>query len=166
MLQKYARRLSGPLLDRIDLHINVDPAAYADLSSNVKTSSSEIIRNRVIKQSPSVEADRWRYNAQMAPEKTIINCSSGTLEQELLIQDMEKQKLSALSYARILKVARTIADLDAQENISLIHLAEAIALRYFDGDYSYVLSTSRSRKTMITQPFSSSSKYPYSKQKW
>ncbi|WP_454802982.1 ATP-binding protein [Mucilaginibacter phyllosphaerae] len=91
MLQKYARRLSGPLLDHIDLHINVDPAAYADLSSNVKTSSREIIRNRVIKQGPSVEADRWRYNAQMAPEKTIINCSLGTLEQELLIQDMEKQ---------------------------------------------------------------------------
>ncbi|WP_454802984.1 magnesium chelatase subunit ChlI family protein [Mucilaginibacter phyllosphaerae] len=77
-----------------------------------------------------------------------------------------KTKLSARSYARILKVARTIADLDAQENISLIHLAEAIALRCFDGDYFYVLSTSRSRKTMITQPFSSSSKYPYSKQKW
>ncbi|MES2063383.1 MAG: hypothetical protein V4456_15760 [Bacteroidota bacterium] len=74
-------------------------------------------------------------NALMVPEQTKVHCSLGPLEQELLIQAMEKQKLTARSYARILKVARTIADLDAQENISLVHLAEAIALRCFDGDY-------------------------------
>jgi magnesium chelatase family protein len=136
MLQKYARRLSGPLLDRIDLHVNVDPVAYADLSSNFKTSSSVIIRNRVIKaRSIQVKRTGGVINALMAPEQTKIHCALGKLEQELLIQAMEKQKLSARSYARILKVARTIADLDAQENIRLVHLAEAIALRCFDGDY-------------------------------
>jgi magnesium chelatase family protein len=136
MLQKYARRLSGPLLDGIDLHVSVAQVAYADLSSNDKTSSSEVIRNRVIK-ARFIQLKRTGgvINALMAPEQTKIHCSLGTLEQELLIQAMEKQKLSARSYDRILKVARTIADLDDTKNIGLVHLAEAIALRCFDGDY-------------------------------
>jgi magnesium chelatase family protein len=136
MLQKYSRRLSGPLLDRIDLHVNVNPVAYTDLSSTVKESSSENIRNRVIKaRQIQLKRSSGIINALMPPEQTKIHCSLDMLEQELLIQAMEKQNLSARSYDRILKVARTIADLDGTKNISLIHLAEAIALRCFDGDY-------------------------------
>jgi len=71
----------------------------------------------------------------MTPEQTKQHCRLGTLEQELLIQAMEKQRLSARSYDCILKVARTIADLDKAEVISLLHLSEAIAYRCFDGEY-------------------------------
>ncbi|MFA6248712.1 MAG: ATP-binding protein, partial [Mucilaginibacter sp.] len=136
MLQKYARRLSGPLLDRIDLHVNVAQVAYADLSSTSKTSSSEIIKSRVIK-ARDIQTRRSGgiINAKLTPEQTKTHCSLGVLEQELLIQAMERQKLSARSYDRILKVARTIADLDDTKDIGLVHLAEAIALRCFDGDY-------------------------------
>jgi magnesium chelatase family protein len=74
-------------------------------------------------------------NAQMTPEQTKQHCRLGQLEQGLLIQAMEKQRLSARSYDRILKVARTIADLDGTADITLVHLSEAIAYRCFDGEY-------------------------------
>jgi len=136
MIQKYARRLSGPLLDRIDLHVNVAPVKYTDLASCSPGSSSAVIKRRVI---AAREIQRLRkggtINAQMTPEQTRIHCQLGALEQELLIQAMEKQRLSARSYDRILKVSRTIADLDQATEITLVHLSEAIAYRCFDGEY-------------------------------
>ncbi len=136
MIRKYARRLSGPLLDRIDLHVNVTPVKYADLASSGTESSSAVIRQRVITaREVQVARSGGAINAQMTPDQTKKHCRLGLLEQELLIQAMEKQRLSARSYDRILKVARTIADLDKAADISLVHLSEAIAHRCFDGEY-------------------------------
>jgi len=136
MIRKYARRLSGPLLDRIDLHVNVAPVNYADLASGGFESSSATIRKRVIT-ARDIQQERsgGTVNAQMTPEQTKKHCRLNVLEQELLIQAMEKQRLSARSYDRILKVARTIADLDRAADITLVHLSEAIAYRCFDGEY-------------------------------
>jgi len=136
MIRKYARRLSGPLLDRIDLHVNVTPVNYSDLASSSAESSSAVIRQRVITaREVQVTRSGGTINAQITPEQTKKHCRLGVLEQELLIQAMEKQRLSARSYDRILKVARTIADLDGAINITLIHLSEAISFRCFDGEY-------------------------------
>jgi len=136
MIRKYVRRLSGPLLDRIDLHVNVAPVTYADLGSTALESTSAEVRERVIN-ARRIQNIRTgaTINAQMTPEQTKQHCHLGTLEKELLIQAMEKQRLSARSYDRILKVARTIADLDQSGNIMLPHLSEAIAYRCFDGEY-------------------------------
>jgi magnesium chelatase family protein len=136
MIRKYARRLSGPLLDRIDLHVHVAPLKYADLASGGFESSSATIRKRVI-QARQIQVARTGgiINAQITPDQTKKYCKLGVLEQELLIQAMEKQRLSARSYDRILKVARTIADLDGAIDIKLVHLSEAIGLRCFDGGY-------------------------------
>ncbi|MGZ3891742.1 MAG: magnesium chelatase subunit ChlI family protein, partial [Mucilaginibacter sp.] len=136
MIRKYIRRLSGPLLDRIDLHVNVTPVKYADLGSNSFESSSAEVRERVITaRNKQHLRSGGTINAQMTSEQTKQYCRLGALEQELLIQAMEKQKLSARSYDRILKVSRTIADLDGAIDISLVHLSEAIAYRCFDGEY-------------------------------
>lgn len=139
MIRKYVSRISGPLLDRIDLHVNVAPVNYSDLASSGIESSSKVIRNRVI-QARQIQISRTNgtINSHMTPEQTRKHCRLGVLEQELLIQAMEKQKLSARSYDRILKVARTIADLDGTVDINLVHLSEAIAYRCFDGEYSGV----------------------------
>ncbi|WP_158989201.1 YifB family Mg chelatase-like AAA ATPase [Mucilaginibacter sp. L196] len=136
MIRKYARRLSGPLLDRIDLHVNVTPVKYADLGSNGCEITSAEVREHVIT-ARKIQSLRsgGTINAQMTPEQTKQHCRLGVLEQELLIQAMEKQRLSARSYDRILKVARTIADLDGAIDITLVHLSEAIAYRCFDGEY-------------------------------
>lgn len=136
MITKYARRLSGPLLDRIDLHVNVNPVKYTDLGSNGSEITSAEVRARVIaaRKIQSVRSG-GPANAQMTPEQTKQYCRLGSVEQELLLQAMEKQRLSARSYDRILKVARTIADLDKSFDISLPHLSEAIAYRCFDGEY-------------------------------
>jgi magnesium chelatase family protein len=136
MISKYARRLSGPLLDRIDLHVNVAPVKYSELTSLGFESSSAVIRDRVI-MARDIQVARidGTINAHMTPEQTKKHCKLGVLEQELLIQAMEKQRLSARSYDRILKVARTIADLDDAIDITLVHLSEAIAYRCFDGEY-------------------------------
>jgi len=136
MISKYIRRLSGPLLDRIDLHVNVSPVKYTDLGITENEGSSAEVRERVIA-ARAIQTERAGsvVNAQMTPEHTKLHCGLGALEQELLIQAMEKHKLSARSYDRILKVSRTIADLDGAVDISLVHLSEAIAYRCFDGDY-------------------------------
>jgi magnesium chelatase family protein len=136
MIRNYARRLSGPLLDRIDLHVNVSPVKYTDLASGGTECSSAEVRERVIKaRAIQLARNAGVVNAQMTPQQTKTHCSLGVLEQELLIQAMEKQRLSARSYDRILKVARTIADLDKAAAITLLHLAEAIGYRCFDGEY-------------------------------
>jgi magnesium chelatase family protein len=136
MIRKYARRLSGPLLDRIDLHVNVTPVKYADLASTKIECSSDEVRSRVIRaRQCQIARTGGIINAQMMPEQMKKHCQLDGLEQELLMQAMEKQRLSARSYDRILKIARTIADLEGVENITLVHLSEAIAYRCFDGEY-------------------------------
>lgn len=137
IVQKYLNKISGPLLDRIDLHVEVIPVPFKELSQERVSEQSETIRERVIKarqiQEKRFEDERGIYcNAQMSTKLTRKICRIGEAGEELLKNAMQKLSLSARAYNRILKVARTIADLDQSQVISTEHLAEAIQYRSLD----------------------------------
>lgn len=137
VVQKYLSKVSGPLLDRIDLHVEVTPVNFEELSSQRKSEKSEIIRERVIKARMAQESrfkdfPHVNCNAQMSPQMVREICLIDDVGQSLLKNAMEKLGLSARAYDRILKVARTIADLDSSEDIETGHLAEAINFRSLD----------------------------------
>jgi len=137
MVQKYLSKISGPLLDRIDLHVEVTPVNFSELASDRLAEKSELIRDRVIK-AREVQATRFgskpdlHANAQMSPQMVRDICKITPAGQALLKKAMEKLGLSARAYDRILKVSRTIADLAGSEEIELEHLAEAINFRSLD----------------------------------
>ena len=137
VVSKYLNRISGPLLDRIDLHVEVTPVAFHELSSQQSTEPSESIRNRVIK-ARAVQTERFKNkaglyaNAQMGASDLKKICQLNETSQHLLKQAMEKLNLSARAYDRIIKVSRTIADLDESESIKTEHIAEAIQYRNLD----------------------------------
>ena len=136
-MQKYLSKISGPLLDRIDLHVEVTPVNFTELASDRLAEKSELIRERVIK-ARDIQALRFGdkpnlyANAQMSPQMVRDICKITPAGQSLLKKAMEKLGLSARAYDRILKVARTIADLAGSEEIQLEHLAEAIHFRSLD----------------------------------
>ncbi|MCZ2223290.1 MAG: YifB family Mg chelatase-like AAA ATPase [Chitinophagales bacterium] len=137
-VQKYLNKISGPLLDRIDLHVEVTPVSFTELSSNkVKGESSNAIRERVIA-ARAIQANRFKNNegiyanAQMSSKMLREICVLDTVSETLLKRAMEKLNLSARAYDRILKVARTIADLSASNDIKAEHIAEAIQYRSLD----------------------------------
>ena len=136
-VQKYLNKISGPLLDRIDLHVEVTPVAFSELSSSQQFEKSESIRERVIK-ARDIQAERYKdsegvyANAQMSSKQLKEICAISTAGQNLLKVAMEKLNLSARAYDRILKVSRTIADLAASADIKPEHLAEAIQYRSLD----------------------------------
>jgi len=136
-VQKYLNKISGPLLDRIDLHVEVTPVAFSELSKVTKGESSEIIRERVIK-ARAIQAERYAANegiyanAQMSSKQLREICVIDNIGENLLKRAMEKLNLSARAYDRILKVSRTIADLAQSPNIKAEHLAEAIHYRSLD----------------------------------
>ncbi|QQS30214.1 MAG: YifB family Mg chelatase-like AAA ATPase [Sphingobacteriales bacterium] len=137
LVQKYLNKISGPLLDRIDLHVEVTPVPFDELSSMTTDESSELIRERVI---AAREIQKKRFegetdifcNAQMSSRMVREVCAIGSPGQKLLKTAMERLNLSARAYDRILKVARTIADLAGSEDIKIEHLAEAIQFRSLD----------------------------------
>ncbi|HOK50539.1 MAG: YifB family Mg chelatase-like AAA ATPase [Bacteroidales bacterium] len=137
MVQKYLNRISGPLLDRIDIHLEVVPVPFNKLSENHPTENSATIRQRVT-QARQIQAERFsdqkgiHCNAQMNSKLLRKYCVLDNTCQQMLKNAMEKLGLSARAYDRILKVSRTIADLDASENIKPAHLAEAIQYRSLD----------------------------------
>jgi magnesium chelatase family protein len=137
MVQKYLSKISGPLLDRIDLHVEVTPVNFNELSSDRAAEKSELIRERVIK-AREIQVERFdnrpdlHANAQMSPQMVRDLCKIDAAGQTLLKKAMEKLGLSARAYDRILKVSRTIADLAGSEDIKLEHLAEAIHFRSLD----------------------------------
>lgn len=137
VVQKYMSKISGPLLDRIDLHVEVTPVNFGELSSERLAEKSELIRERVIK-ARDIQIARFgerpdlHANAQMSPQMVRDICKINAAGQTLLKKAMEKLGLSARAYDRILKVARTIADLAGSEEILLEHLAEAIHFRSLD----------------------------------
>ena len=137
IVQKYLSRISGPLLDRIDLHVEVTPVAFSELSSTLQYEKSSSIRERVIK-ARDIQEERYKNNegvyanAQMSSKQLKEICVISTAGQNLLKVAMEKLNLSARAYDRILKVSRTIADLSASEEIKPEHLAEAIQYRSLD----------------------------------
>lgn len=136
-VQKYLNKVSGPLLDRIDLHVEVTPVAFSELSNQTNGETSAIIRERVIKareiQSIRYEGQSGIYaNAQMSSKQLREICIIGSAGESLLKKAMERLNLSARAYDRILKVSRTIADLAETETIKPEHLAEAIHYRSLD----------------------------------
>jgi magnesium chelatase family protein len=137
MVQKYLSKISGPLLDRIDLHVEVTPVNFSELSSDRAAEKSELIRERVIR-AREIQIERFgnrqdlHANAQMSPQMVRDLCKIDAAGQTLLKKAMEKLGLSARAYDRILKVSRTIADLSGSEEIKLEHLAEAIHFRSLD----------------------------------
>jgi magnesium chelatase family protein len=136
-VQKYLSKISGPLLDRIDLHVEVTPVNFNELTSDRPSEKSEVIRERVIAARQIQEArfgnkPELHANAQMSPQMVREICQINAAGQTLLKKAMEKLGLSARAYDRILKVARTIADLAGSEEIKLEHLAEAIHFRSLD----------------------------------
>lgn len=135
-LQRYRTRLSGPLLDRIDLHIEVPRVNHQELTEKQQGESSETIRRRV-ELARQVQRERFHKhqlytNAQMQARHIRAFCTLDYEGEQLLAQVTERLGLSARSYSRILKVARTIADLSGEEHIRQPHLAEAIQYRSLD----------------------------------
>lgn len=136
-VHKYLNKVSGPLLDRIDLHVEVTPVAFSELSSSRESEKSEAIRERVIRarerQAARYKDDTGIYsNAQMSSKMLKEICAISQAGANLLKIAMEKLNLSARAYDRILKVSRTIADLAGSEDIKPEHLAEAIQYRSLD----------------------------------
>ncbi len=136
-VQRYRQRISGPLLDRIDLHIEVPSVEYRDISSDRAEEHSAAIRERV-GQARERQQARFRSdkkitcNARMSSRAIKAHCKLGVESQELIRIAMSELNLSARAYDRILKVSRTIADLDGMEEIAPNHVSEAIQYRTFD----------------------------------
>ena len=139
LVQKYLNKVSGPLMDRIDIHVEVVPVTHEELASTKPIEKSEEIRKRVIKaraiqNKRFVEYERIHCNAQMSRKQVEQYCRISVEGEELLKRAMERLGLSARAYDRILKVARTIADLEESPEIEIEHLSEAINFRSLDRD--------------------------------
>ncbi|MFN8284104.1 MAG: YifB family Mg chelatase-like AAA ATPase [Chitinophagales bacterium] len=138
VVQKYLAKISGPLLDRIDLHVEVTPVNIQELASERVSEKSESIRKRVIAarqiQSERFAANEIYCNAQMSTKQTRDECILDNTCQQLLNTAMKRLGLSARAYERIIRVARTIADLDKSQHIQTQHIAEAIQFRSLDRD--------------------------------
>lgn len=137
--RRYRDKVSGPILDRIDIHIEVEPVDYDRLSSKTKEESSASIRERVNR---AREIQRKRFagteitcNAKMTPRMTREFCILSPDAENLLKLSFEKLGLSARAYDKILRIARTIADLDESENIEAAHIAQAVQYRSLDRKY-------------------------------
>ena len=138
-VSKYLSKISGPLLDRIDIHIEVGGVSYDELSSTDNGESSDSVRERV-NEARSIQLKRFENsgnysNSQMSNAQLSEYCKIDTSSEELLRTAFRKLGLSARAYTRILKVARTIADLDKSEKILKKHIAEAIQYRSLDRSY-------------------------------
>lgn len=140
LVQKYLNRLSGPLLDRIDMHIEVVPVSVDHLSNPVSAEPSSSIRERVVRARQvqtrrfALQAEEIHANAQMSTRQIRQYCHVSEACRKMLQHAIEKLGLSARAYDRILKVSRTIADLDDADAILPVHLAEAIQYRSLDRD--------------------------------
>jgi magnesium chelatase family protein len=136
-MQRYLSKISGPLLDRIDIHVEVTPVPFEKLTETRKAESSVEIRKRVT-MAREIQTKRFEvlenvhYNAQMSSKLVREYCNLEPVSLELLKNAMEKLNLSARAYDRILKVSRTIADLEASKNVESMHIAEAIQYRSLD----------------------------------
>ncbi len=137
VVQRYLSKISGPLLDRIDLHVEVTPVSFDQMTGNRPAETSETIRERVIK-ARQIQTDRFAdqpgiYSNAMMPSQMVKElCLISEAGRTLLKTAMERLGLSARAYDRILKVSRTIADLAATDEIKIEHLAEAIQYRSLD----------------------------------
>lgn len=141
MIQRYVSKISGPLMDRIDIHIDVPAVNYKELRSNSSPEDSAAVRNRVLRARDAqlnrfaAAGERIFCNAQMGPRQIRAYCELSSDCERMLERAMQQQGLSARAHDRILKVARTIADLDGTAEIQSKHIAEAIQYRTLDRSY-------------------------------
>lgn len=138
-IRKYINRVSGPLLDRIDIHIEVNPIQYNQLGQKTKTETSKEIRERV-NRAREIQIERYQKyhifsNSELTPQLIEKFCELNRKSKQILEMAFNRLGLSARAYNKILKVARTIADLDNCEQIEEKHLAEAIQYRGLDRKY-------------------------------
>ena len=138
-IKKYLNKISGPLLDRIDLHIEVEGVKYKKLESSKKEESSKEIRNRV-NLARKIQLERYKTdniysNSELTPKLMEKYCKIDAKGKEILEKAFENLKLSARAYTRILKVSRTIADLENSKNIQAKHIIETIQYRSLDRKY-------------------------------
>jgi magnesium chelatase family protein len=141
MIQRYVAKISGPLLDRIDIHIEVPAVQYKELRGGTAAEGSAQIRARVMA-ARERQQERFRKagekiyaNAQMSTRQIRTYCELNVDAERLLERAMLQQGLTARAHDRILKVARTIADLECAEHLAVPHLAEAIQYRTLDRSY-------------------------------
>lgn len=132
-------KISGPLLDRIDICIEVSPVQYKKLDSDEKIETSEEIKKRV-NNARKIQLERYKEsnilsNSELTPKLIDKYCKLDSKGKQILENAFNRLKLSARAYGRILKVARTIADLEKSENIEVKHIAEAIQYRAIDRKY-------------------------------
>lgn len=138
-IQKYMGKISGPLLDRIDIQVEVTPVKYQKLESNIKGETSEQIQRRV-NNARTIQLERYKSNniysnSELTPKLIEKYCKLDEKSKKILQNAFQKLGLSARAHDRILKVARTIADLDASKDIQTNHLLEAIQYRSLDRKY-------------------------------
>jgi len=142
VIQRYVSKISGPLMDRIDIHIDVPAVNYQELrASDSRSESSAQVRQRVVR-AREVQLNRFAAagernysNAQMGPRQIRAYCELGSESERMLERAMQQQGLSARAHDRILKVARTIADMEGAPQIESKHIAEAIQYRTLDRTY-------------------------------
>ncbi len=138
-IEKYMGKISGPLLDRIDIQIEVSAVKYQKLEDDVMPESSASIKERVNK-ARKIQQERYKNNgiysnAELTPKFVNKYCKLDKESKQIMQTAFEKLGLSARAHGRILKVARTIADLEEKENIDSTHIAEAIQYRSLDKKY-------------------------------
>ncbi|MCI8655018.1 MAG: YifB family Mg chelatase-like AAA ATPase [Clostridia bacterium] len=138
-IKRYINKISGPLLDRIDIHIEVEPVKYQELDTNIKYETSEEIKQRV-NDARNIQLERYKNfniysNSELDSSLIEKYCQLDAKGKQILEGAFEKLGLSARAYTKILKIARTIADLDNSPNIEYKHIAEAIQYRGLDKKY-------------------------------
>ena len=138
-IKKYINKISGPLLDRIDMHVEVSAIKYNKLNNKEKVENSQAIRKRV-NNARKKQIDRYKKynvfsNSELTPSMIEKFCKINHLSEKLLKDAFQKLGLSVRAYGKILKVAKTIADLDNSEDILEKHIAEAIQYRSLDRKY-------------------------------
>ncbi|RUA17719.1 MAG: magnesium chelatase, partial [Clostridia bacterium] len=139
-IRNYQKRISGPLLDRIDIHVQVPRVKYEKLTDDARGESSAVVRERVLaaRQRQTARFAGLKHidaNADMGPTEVRRFCPLGNEAHQLIGAAMRQLQLSARAYHRVLKLARTIADLAGEEQISTVHIAEAIQYRPRKNDY-------------------------------
>jgi magnesium chelatase family protein len=133
-IQQYLGKISGPLLDRIDIHVEVPAVPYKELRGNAMAESSEEIRGRV-QNARAIQHARGYYNSRMPSRLIRKQCALDDSGERTLEMAVRRMGLSARAHDRILKVARTVADLDGSESVAAKHVAEAVQYRSMDRNY-------------------------------
>jgi magnesium chelatase family protein len=134
MIQRYLGKISGPLLDRIDIHVEVPAVPYKELRGEALSESSDQIRARV-QRARAVQEERGYYNSAIPTRTLRKHCALDDAGERTLEMAVRRMGLSARAHDRILKVARTVADLDESPNVTAKHLAEAVQYRSLDRNY-------------------------------